>query len=320
MVDPIDMARLVFDLTHIPEAAARTLQVALPSGLDLRRQSTLDGFGSADSAFTVGDEPHTVRVSVEIADADGTPATTNANLFLHQLSAKEPAPLFGNLFVRIDDLLPQPVVSHAVLNLRQTAGSDELSTLIASDPTPRASATNHGPFDLVMRRFAVIDDAGVRITSLPDQVLASGQSAILTTDVADASSVEVSRTLNLPMPLPKAQLLELVTFDTQVVQELQHPLTVNATGVNFAADGITGIEVHFSLKALPDLPIPALSLVPAHAVDFVHVSVPVTAAVTGLESTVSLSITASTGRRSIAVKHDFAVDPVLVVTSNTLAP
>jgi hypothetical protein len=171
-----------------------------------------------------------------------------------------------------------------------------------------------------MRRFAVVDDVGVRVTSLPDHVLAAGQSVILTTDVADATSVEVSRTLSLPTPLPKARLLELVTFDTQVVQDLQHPLTINAAGVNFAADGITGIEVHFSLTALPDLPIPALFLVPAHAIDFVHVTVPVTAAVTGLESTVSLSVTTSAGNRSIAVKHDFAADPVLVVTSNTFVP
>jgi hypothetical protein len=320
MVDPIDMARLVSDLSDIPEAGARTLQATLPSGLDLRHRSTLDGFGSADVAFTVGLEPHTVRISVEITDTDSTPATTNANLFLHQLSAEDPAPLFGNLFVRIDDLLPQPVVSHAVLNLRQTAGSDELTAVIVSDATPRALAINHGPFDLVMRRFAVVDDAGVRITTLPGQVLAAGESATLTTDVADATSVEVSRTLNLSAPLPKAQLLKLVTFNTHVVQELQHPLTVNATGVNFAADGISSIAVRFSLKGLPDLPIPALSLTPSHAIDFVHASVPVTAAVVGLESTVSLTIMTSTGPKTIAINHDFATEPVLVVTNNTLTP
>lgn len=318
MVDPIDMARLAVDLLNIPEAAAHTLQVTLPSGLDPRQQSTLDGFAAADSAFTDGSEPHTVRISVEITDTASTPATSNVNLFLHQLTAKEPAPLFGNLFVRIDDLLPQPVVSHASLNLRQTAGSDDLSATIAAEPGPHAVATNHGPFDLEMGRVAVVGDSDVRVTALGGQVLAAGQSTTLAADVSDARSVEVSRTLALPTPLPKVQLLKLVTFNTEVVQKLQHPLTVNATGVTFAADRISSIEVLFSVTGLPDLPIPAMTLSASHAIDFVHVAVPVTAAIAGLECTVSLRVNKAEDQKSVSVTHDFVADPILVVTNSTL--
>lgn len=319
IIDPIDMARLESDLRSTPEAATRSLEVRLPSGLDSRRTSSLSGFASAISTFTTGPEPHTVQVSVEISDTGTTPATTNVNLFLNQLTAADAAALFGDLFVRIDDAFPQPVTAHAVLNLRRTAGSDELTAVVTSDPTARAAAINHGPFDLTMSAFVVLGAAEPRITILPNQILPPGQSAILTTDVADARSVEVSRTLALPTPLPKQRLLELVNFDTQVVQELQHPLTVNATAVNFAADGISSIEVHFSLVALPDIPIPTLTLKPAHAVDFVHVSVPVTAAVADLECRVTLTVTKSGEAASITVTHDYVADPILVVTGNTLA-
>ncbi|MEN4478744.1 hypothetical protein [Mycolicibacterium cosmeticum] len=320
LVDPVDMAQLRADLTTVPEAAARTLQLTLPSGLDVRRSSTLDGFASGSAAFTDGIEPHTVAASVEITDTDTTPATTNVNLFLHQLATDGPTPLFGNLFIRVDDLLPQPVVAQAALNLRRTACSDELTATIAADPTPRASATNHGPFDLVMTRFAITGAAALRITALPDQVLSSGQSAILTTAVDDADSVEVSRTLALPSPLPKKQLLDLVAINTQVVDKLQHPLTVNATAVNFDADTITSIAIHFALTALPGLPIPTITLRPAHRVDFVHVAVPVTSAVTGLECTVSMTITDANGDTPVSLTHDFVTDPILIVTPGTLTP
>jgi len=38
-------------------------------------------------------------------------------------------------------------------------------------------------------------------------------------------------------------MFTFVTFNTQVVQDVQHPLTVNAAGLNFTADAITSIKV-----------------------------------------------------------------------------
>jgi hypothetical protein len=102
------------------------------------------------------------------------------------------------------------------------------------------------------------------------------------------------------------------------VQEVQHPLTVNAAGLNFAAEGVSTINVEITLIANPGDPVPALTLSPSHTIDFVHVSLPVGSAVTGLDSTVAVTVNTASGARTVSVAHDFVDKPVLVVTSSTI--
>jgi hypothetical protein len=64
--------------------------------------------------------------------------------------------------------------------------------------------------------------------------------------------------------------------------------------------------------------VPSFTLSPSHTVDFVHVSLPVDSAVTGLDSMVVLTLTTTSGTRTVSVPHDFVDDPVLVVTSSTI--
>jgi hypothetical protein len=140
----------------------------------------------------------------------------------------------------------------------------------------------------------------------------------LSADATGAISVAVARSLVVPNPIPKKAMLEFVTFNTQTVQQVQHPLTVHAA-INFTTAEITAIDVAFSLAEAPTLPVPPLTLTASHTIDFVNVLIPVDSAVTGLDTTVTLNITTSSGRRTVTVSHDFVDDPTLTITNNTIA-
>ncbi|HWK47888.1 MAG TPA: hypothetical protein VNT30_24410 [Stellaceae bacterium] len=316
MVDPIDLAKLGAALRGAPEATGRDLRLALPSGLDPRNPSTLNGFPSAKTTFADGFSPHTIEVSVEIADDRDVPSITNVNLFLGELASAGEAPLFANLTVRLDDLFVEPVETLATLNLHQTAVSDDLSAEIAPGPPPVASATNKGPFDLVLDRFALLPQ--LVITELHGKALGAGQSTTLTTDATGAVSVVVARSLLAPNPIPKKTMLEFIKFNTQTVQEIQHALTVQAA-IDFSTAKITSISVAFVLAEAPALAVPSLTLVASHMIDFVHVLIPVDTAVTGLEAVVTLTITTPSGVRNFSLSHDFVDEPILTITKNTIA-
>ena len=312
-VDPIDFAGLDAALGGLPEAAGRTLRLTLPDGLDARHPSVLNGFPAATATFGDGVAAHTVQVSVGIADDHTTPALTSVNQFLAELCAAGPPPLSANLAVRLDDQFPEPVQAPGPLNLHRTAESDDLTVTVTPGSPP--TAANRGPFDLVLHRAAALPQ--LTVTSLGDQVLAAGQTVTLPL-AAGASSIAVARSLAVPTPIPRKTVLALVTFRTQTVQQVQHPLTVEAA-FDFAAAGVTALQVAFRLTEAPALTIPDLTLTAAHAIDFVHVLIPVDSAVTGLDTAVMLTITGPGGARAVTVHHDFVDDPILTLTDTTIS-
>lgn len=318
LIDPVEFALLATDLRAIPEAVGRTLRLALPPGLDPRFTTTLDGFPSGKTGFVDGAAPHTVQVSVDIVDDGSTPSTSLVNMLLQQLAARSPAPLFGSLFVRVDDVFPQPIRTQLVLNLRQTAGTDEVAVAFTAGDA-QAAARNAGSFDVLLHRFAQISATDVAVIDLNDELLSPGQSRSLAGDPA-ATSLAISRSMAVAATVPSAQMLNYVRFNTTVVSELQHALNVNATAVDFAGAAITGLGIAFSLTDSPAIPIPGLRLSHTHAVDFVHIQIPVHAAVTGLDCTVTVTIDSADDQRTKTLTHNFTEDPILVLTTNALSP
>ncbi|MEU7143448.1 hypothetical protein ABZ942_28670 [Nocardia sp. NPDC046473] len=316
LADPIDLAQLAADLPGIPEAVGRRLRLTLPVGLDPHHPATLDGFPAATAVFADGVAAHTVQVGVDITDDRPTPATTNVNLFLQQLATKGPAPLFAALAIRLDDAFPGLVRTQANLNLYQTADSDDLTAEIVA---PVVQVTNRGPLDLVLHRLGLLGPAQPTVIGLADQVLPAGQPSTLPGDASHATGAVVSRTLNVPVPLPKSALRDYVTFNTTTIQQVQHPLTINAAGLNFDATGITRMDIQIAVDDDPRIAIPALSLSPSHPIDFVHVIIPLGSAVTGLDCTVVFTLTTTAGTRTVSRHHDFVDEPIFVVTGNTLA-
>jgi len=312
-VDPIDLAGLNAALPALPEAAGRTLRLALPDGLDPRNPSVLSGFPLATATFSDGPDPHTVQVSIGIADDHSTPAASGVNQFLGELCAAGPPPLSATLAVRLDDQFPGPVQTSGLLNLHHTAESDDLTVAVTAGAPP--TAANRGPLDLVLHRAAALPQ--LTVTSLGEQVLGAGQTVTLPV-AATAASVAVARSLAVPTPIPQKTVLALVTFRTQTVQQLQHPLTVEAA-FDFAAAGVTSVEVAFRLTQAPALTIPDLTLSAAHAIDFVHVLIPVGSVVTGLDTAVTLTLTGPGGARTVTVHNDFMDEPILTLTSTTIS-
>jgi hypothetical protein len=311
-VDPIDIAGLNAALPGVPEASGRTLRLTLPDGLDTRTPSVLNGFPVATTTFGDGTAAHTVQVSVDIADENTTPATTSVNQFLGELCAAGPPPLSANLAVRLDDQFPEPVQTSGPLNLHLTAESDDLTVVVTQGSPP--TAENSGPLDLVLHRAAALPQ--LTVTSLGDQVLGPGKTVTLPV-ATTATSVAVARSLAVPASITDDDVRTFVTFRTQDVQEVQHPLTVQAA-FDFAAEGVTTVEVAFRLTDLPTLTVPDLTLTAAHTIDFVHVLIPVETAITGLGTVVALTITGPGGTRSVTVHNDFIQDPILTLTTTTL--
>lgn len=318
VIDPVDLAGLARDITTIAEADGRTLRLRLPSGLDRRFTSTLDGFTSGVTGFADGTAAGTLVISLDIVDDGSIPSTSLVNMLLVQLASRPPAPLFGNLSVRLDDVYPTAVRTQMVLNVRQSAGTDEL-TITVDAAGPNATVDNIGPFDVILHRYAAINQSGLEISSLADTSLASGQSTTLQID-ADTTAVALARSLAVPPIVPSAQLLKYVRFNTTVVSELQHPLNVNATAIDFAGSAITTIGIVFTLTQSPALPIPKLTLSPSHPIDFVHVQIPVGTAVTGLDCTVTLTITTTTDQLITTLRHDFTTEPILTLTTDAITP
>lgn len=318
MADPVDLTQLAADVAGIPEAAGRTLHVSLPAGLDSRNPSTLDGFPAARTDFA--DSSGTaVQVSVDIADDQAIPSTALVNQFLNQLGAGTPAPLFGNLAVRLDDLFAQPVNTTLTLNLHQTADGDELTAAPAAGGSSEVEITNDGPFGLTLHRLSILNGTTMTVSDLGGQPLASGQALAVPGNATAATALAVSRRLPVPSPVPKADMLTYVDVNTTAVDQIQHSLNVNATAVNFAAGGIAAIEVQFTLTAHPTIAVPALTLSSQHAVDFVHVLIPVVAALAGLQTTVVLAITTTGEPRDVTLTHDFINQPILVLTDAVIA-
>ena len=315
IVDPVDLARLQLDVAAIPEAANRGLTVLLPGGLDARNPATLDGWVASAARFADG-PGNAVEVAVDIADTDATPATLNVGLFLSQLASAAPGPLFGNLAVRLDDDYPQPVRSALVLNLHCSAQGDELD--VVPDPAqPTATVTNAGPLDLRLRRSIAVAGGQATVVDLGALPLAAGQSTVLAAAVG--ASFAVSRELALATPVPRADLLRYLTFNTQTVQQVQHPLTINAAAIAFAEAGITAIVAQFALVDAPAVAIAPLTLTATHPLDYTHALIPVASAITGLRATVALTLQSATGARTLAIAHDFVDEPIFVLTPGALA-
>jgi hypothetical protein len=314
-IDPVDLAQLAEDLKTIPEAAGTTLQLALPRGLDPRVTPTF----STDVTNLTYAESGQILLSFEVVDAGPTPALVNINLLLAQLISATTTPLFGTVGVRLDDVYVPPVEATVVLNLHTTGSTDDVAITTAADPSVTV-ATNRSPNDVRLIRMRTIVQGAATIQAV-GALLPAGQAAELEVPVAaDDAPVALQRTLDVPDPFPRAALGQFLGVHVETVQQAMHLLAVNATAIDFAAEGINELDITIALDALPTLIIPALTLSREHRIDSAGVLVPIEEALTDL--TASLTITVhnvdeSQGRQ-VELANDFAANPVFVITGAAL--
>ncbi|WP_207926019.1 hypothetical protein [Actinocrispum wychmicini] len=310
-VDPIDLVRLSADVAAIPEAKNRTLRLALPAGLDPRHPPDLTGLSPADAAVIDGTEPQTLLLTATIADRDTTPAITDVNVFLHELAART-APLAGQVAVRLDDRYPAPVTTDAVLNLNTTVGTDDITVSGDEDFTSLVVA-NLGPLDLRLTAVADVGPTTEFGQSPLDIRLATHQTTRVDKPNGGTimSTPVLRRCLDITPPLAPADLFRYVELHTLTVQSTQHPLSFNATSIDFVAADIRQLDVTVSLRDLPAVRVQPFTLTRDHRIDSVNVQVPVDAALRGLTATVSITVDQT---RRIVLDHDFLDQPVMIIT------
>lgn len=317
VVSPIELAQLSADLLGCPEAKGRTLRLALPEGLDERHAAGALSVGGLPAVLVEGTDVGTFILTLDVADAAAVPAVTTANLLLSQLGASGPPPLVVSLAVRLDDSYPEPVATTIALNVHQTAGSDDVALTLSSDIPPKEVLLNRGPVSLTVQRCAVIVPGGVVVTNLGGVAIASRESISLNADVpASATAVVVERTLLLPQPFTTSAIGSYIEIHATNMQDVQHPLTINASALNLTN---TVLSVSLTLDGLPGIPVPNLSLEAGHVVATAHVLVPVGVLLSGLATTLVVSITHSGESRDIVLHNDFLDEPILVLTSTALA-
>ena len=311
VVDPIDFARLAHDLASVPEAQNRGLTLRLPGGLDSRGPATLGGLAAASASYANGQEEGALLLAVDIADSGTTPAVVNVNLFLTQLTTPGPT-LFGQIGVRLDDIYTPVVNSSVILNLTSTSNTDDIVATLAGSPAV-PSVTNQAPFDLHITAFA---DVAANVTEIDiDETLASAQTSALPGADPAAQSVAVRRSIPVPNPFPRQALFSYVDVHAEDVQTIRHALIVNATAVDFTARQISQADIQFTLKDLPTIPVNSLTLTPAHRVDEVAVTIPIVAAITALNVTLTVTITGTDGsHRQVELSNDFAANPIYLIT------
>jgi hypothetical protein len=318
VLDPTDLAQLAEDLGGLPEASGLKLTVSAPSAIDERVTPAFSApvtnvvWASAPDGFGL-------LLSFEVTDTGSMPALVNANLLLAQMTSTGTASLFGTIGVRLDDVYTPPVEATVLVSLDTTCSTDD----VAISQQPLLTVTNQSPNDLRLVRMRAGAGAKVAINAL-DQVLPAGQTASLpVADPETASAVVVGRTLALAEPFPRSALGSYLEIRAETIQQAMHALIINATAVDFAAEGIAELEIVITLNALPSLAVPTLTLGEQHRVESANVVVPIEAALTGLVATLTITVRAeneATPARELELSNDFAANPIFVLTPAALAP
>ena len=316
IVDPTDFGRLALDLAAAPSLQGRQLHLTMPSDLDSRTPPTFSpAIGNA--SIGVGLKPQTFLLTTSIKDDGSTPAIVKANLFLHQLGTNDTSPLFARVAVRLDDAYPSPVFTQIILNLHNTSGSDDLAVDISNPPN--ASVRNCAPFGLATSNYATQNNTGLTVTPW-QTTLAVGSTTPITIS-AGTTQLLIDRTLLLPDAITSAVLSQYLAVRAEDVQQVHHVLGINATGIDFPGLGITNINVSASLTNVTGIQIPALSLNPAHKVDNTTVNIPVNFAITGMPTTLTITVTSSNPGKvasQVSINHDFVDEPIFVLTAAAL--
>lgn len=311
-IDPIDFAQLAHDLMTIPEAGGRPVSLVLADGLDPRFPTEFTGFSASTSSVADGDQPASLNVRVTIDDADQTPALDLVNLFLHQLGSTV-APMAGNVAVRLDDVYPTPVTTAIVVGLANTAGGDELS--LTASGTTTVDAQNVGPVPLHLTGAASIAADGPHLVTL-DAPLAAN--AVMPIEVMDSTlPIAVRGEVDLAAAMAAGNVLDLIDVQVETTQTIRHVLNFNAAGAFTGT--VTQLDLIASLLAAPEVAITPLTLTATHPVDGVAFTLPLATALADLACQVTVTITDGGTTRSLVIMHDFASEPVMVITTVQIA-
>jgi hypothetical protein len=323
-ISPVELLQLTREIAATP--AVRDCTVVLPSELDPRGGSTLTTAYLNNATYNAGAAPGSFQIAGTITDRSSAPdalrlpAVAVANQFIQQL-VSQPGPfLVGTLRLRLDDDYPSPVEASVVLNFQVTSGGDELLV----EQTPDGIAlTNASPLDLQLHRLAIRSGTALRVVAF-EHALPAGQRAIFPADPSSADpagaalQVAVDRELALHFPLAKSDVARCLPLDVKDVQDIQYQVGVSAGSVDFHALGIAHIQVAVSLTDLPQLTVPAFTLVAMNRSGTEQVFLPVQDAIGSLDGVAAFTVEpadAAVPAVRFTISNDFLAQPVVVLTA-----
>ena len=318
-VSPIDLLQLSQEVTNHPDLHGYSLK--LP---DFLKEGTIPKLLTAFQSscqYSGTSDLHTFALAVEIEDGGtDSPAVANANLLIKQLCSQNQPFLFATLSLKLDDYYPEAVQATAVLNFRETSGTDEL-TFSFDEGSQTVNFLNRSPFDLILSRYALCTPNGISIFSTNQTVTSNNSTSVPLPADHNGLSVLVDRELAVEGAISKDEIGKFLVFQTKDVQNTQYALGVNANSVRFDARGISQIDVQVSLSDLPDIAVPNFSLVNLRKVDGTTVLVPLQNAISGLHAALLFTIHHVDSQQRDAkftLQHDFMDEPILILKDSDL--
>jgi hypothetical protein len=318
-VSPIEMLGLAGEVAAVPEL--KDCAIDFPTALKPGPEALASAFATEFHYAEAAETPHGVQLSVVIREqAGGTPAVANVNLFLVQLRATREPFLTGAVGVKLDDFYPAPIVAPVVLSFgatREAGPPFGLTFRRAANPS-LVEVVNDSAFDLGVARLAFLKEDGSVVVPL-NRTIAKGKTLDvgLPPDVADLNVLSEDG-LALGDSLTTSGLFQYLQLDTVDVQNTQIALSVNATGIDFEAERVAGIDVQIVLVGLPQVIVPKLSLISQRKVDDTRVQVPIGPAISDLAATVSCTVRFIDPSRPpvrLDFANDFAQHPIFDLTS-----
>ena len=321
VVSPFDLAALQAALGANPQSQNCTL--TLPHRLDSSQPMTLGTPFQSSVTYTPGSQPGTFQLNVVVADGSVTgSAVANANLFLKQLSTTVVPYLSGSFGIVLDDAYPHPVIASVVVNLNETAGSDEISYTVAADASS-IQLVNPSPLDLQVSRYAIISGAVAPPEMLNQKILAQQSLTLSDKPPSAAVGLLVDRTLALENPFTKQSLQRYVAFVTQDVQNVNYQIGVVASGVDFNAMGINAIQIAITIPSLPSVTVPGSTLSALLLASNTMITLPIQNAITTLPAVITFTVNPTDTTKSpvqFTVTQDFVDQPVYVLQSASIPP
>jgi len=321
VVSPFDLFALQAALAANPQSQNCTL--TLPQRLNTSQPMSLATPFQSSVTYTAAPQPGTFQIDVVVSDGSVTgSAVANANLFLKQLSTTVEPYLSGSFGILLDDNYPHPVIASVVVNLNDSAGSDELTYTIAGDASS-IQLVNPSPLDLEISRYAIISGNTAPPEALNQKLLA--QQSITLTDKPASTSIALllDRTLALENPFTKQALQRYVAFVTQDVQNVNYQIGVVASGVDFNTLGISAIDIAITIPSLPSVSVPGSSLSALYLASNTVITLPIQNAITTLPAVIAFTVKPIAATQSpvqFTVTNDFVDQPVYVLQPSSIPP
>jgi hypothetical protein len=313
-VSPADLAGLAHDLSQHPALSTLVKRVSVPSRLAPLNPVGLANANISGLAAGNGAGSGTFLVDFDVVDGP-VPAIAAVNLLMRQLSARPVPTLIGQMSFALDDAFATPVTSTTVLAFSTTVSGDDL--VIVTGESGKYRLSNAGPVPIRVTTIIAQAKGGAPTASethviIPAKSIVDGPPVVGSILGIEASLVEPDGGFDKTI----GDYMRITVTD---VQQLRMTVGVNAAGA--LAGSIAKLDVTASLRGLPGVALPTMTLTAAASIQQVVWQVPLTGGLLRLPADVTVHVTRADGsEHDVSLTHDFAEAPILTIGMEDLKP